>query len=291
LRELREALNARKAHEKTARLEGAAKRLTKAELEKKSMSERILSKILSDAIMKLATSGESVILKVVGVVLRMQQININFMKLIIDTLNIYQEFFQVEPNKTQSSPPNFEAYRKFYVHPDMLDKFLQYVETERYLFFPGLLSATKDRKAMLNLAGNILLNIKVEPDYVYQCYTLFSEKASAKAPKLIEPDSDFRFKQEVLFPVFYPFKVMAIKRVGSIYEIFCICPNVFHYNDHAISMLNQEVVVDQGDDSNTEDLMETVIENASLVNSFIKFCPLKLKRQELTYEIDFMDTY
>lgn len=277
MRELREAFDARKAHEKTARLEGVTKRLTKAEAENKTLSQRILSKILSDAIMKLATSGESVILKVVGVVLRMQQININFMKLIIDTLNIYQEFFQVESTNTNSLP-NFEAYRKIYVHPDMLDKFLQYVEKERYMFFPGLLSATKDRKAMLNLAGNILLNIKVEPDYVYQCYTLFSEKASAKAPKLIEPDSDFRFKQEVLFPVFYPFKVMAIKRVGSIYEIFCICPNVFHYNDHAISMLNQDVVIDHDPNSSSQDLMETVIENAALVNSFIKFCPLKLKR-------------
>lgn len=42
------------------------------------------------------------------------------------------------------------------------------------------MTATKDRKRVSSLMGNVLLSIKIEPDYLYKCKTLFRENLNAK---------------------------------------------------------------------------------------------------------------
>lgn len=43
-----------------------------------------------------------------------------------------------------------------------------------------IMSATRDRKRVSNLVGNVLLSIRIEPDYLYKSKTMFRDEKSAK---------------------------------------------------------------------------------------------------------------
>ena len=154
------------------------------------------------------------------------------------------------------------------------------------MFFPGIFIATKDRKSMLEMSGNVMINVKVEPDYVYQCYSMFSEKKHPKCPAFMkyEDNCEFSYKQELLFPAYYPFKIMGVKKTDDVYEVFCTSPNVFHYNDNSIQILNR----DQTD--STQGKNKKNDEDGS-IDSKTKICPFKFKRESLSYEIDLYESY
>lgn len=254
----------------------------KAELGKINQSKQLIYKMMCEKIVSLLFDNQSFFIKVISTILKMQSVNSNFMKLTIDILKYYQGYFDLDDPIKELVYPGSDVcvYRKLNVQPNLMDKFLTYIKNDKYLFFPGMFCATKDRKYMLELTGNVLINVKVEPDYVYQCYTLFSEKKFPKSPAFMKygPNSEFAYKQELLFPACYPFKIMGVKKTNDIYEVFCCCPNVFHYNDTSITMLNKDHESFETKSKNKKDNGE-FMDNSESLDSKTKICPLKYKKE------------
>jgi hypothetical protein len=82
---------------------------------------------------------------------------------------------------------SFEVYRKLSINPALINTLIKQFEKEKYFFFPGvrprftqIISATRDRKRTSNMVGNVLLNIRIEPDYLFKSKTLFTTSTNCK---------------------------------------------------------------------------------------------------------------
>jgi hypothetical protein len=56
---------------------------------------------------------------------------------------------------------------------------------------------------------------------------------------LISGRFDTSFKNEYMFPIFYPFKLVGSQKINNMTEIFVTCPSEFYYNDEDIALLNE----------------------------------------------------
>lgn len=192
---------------------------SKKKFKSSSAGHPSLIKVLSD---------EGFVFKMINGVLRNG--NWHFYKYVKDIVVKLQSFFSTED---VIDKPLFigEAYRKMYCNPEFIDVLFKYIDRDKYLFFPGFFCATYDRKLIQSLPGNVFLYIRVEDDPVYRANVLFNLKINGRGPKIIDNFSEFPFKKEVMFPCFYPFKVIGVKMVNGIYEVYLVCPSVYYYNE------------------------------------------------------------
>jgi hypothetical protein len=119
--------------------------------------------------------------------------NIKLYRCILPFLIAYQQFMEVDPLQMQRMKyESIEVYSKLSINSNLINTFIKTYEKEKYFFFPGvdeqanqIMSATRDRKRVSNLVGNVLLSIRIEPDYLYKSKTLFRENVSAKVASMV----------------------------------------------------------------------------------------------------------
>jgi hypothetical protein len=91
-------------------------------------------------------------------------------------------------------------------------------------------------------------------------------------PKLISGRYETTFKNEYLFPIFYPFKLVGTQKINNILEIFVTCPSQFFYNDEDINILND---TKDEQSSNLNDFMAQISDNEDVSNPYKKFNPFR----------------
>lgn len=165
---------------------------------------------------------------------------------------------------------------------------------------------------MLKGKCNVILNVSVEPDYIYKAKCMFNDIDCVLSPKLFEftlfnidvgdkinESSNFIMTKggqikisnpikirEVMFPAFYPFKVKSVKKINDLFEVFLMSPDSFNYTDDHFNMLNYSIF------DNKDDIPElrSMLKMTDLKN-FDEMLPLKLSDPDFYYEIYFYNLY
>lgn len=107
-----------------------------------------------------------------------------------------------------------------------------------------------------------------------------------QAPKLVG-GHELNFKQEFIFPVFYPFKVTGVKQINEVLEVGLSAPNYFNYTDEDISLVNDKLELDQ---ILTEQVSQ-VCTKFNLTNPFRKNILAKKRNPDFSYEIESCDMF
>lgn len=125
-------------------------------------------------------------------------------------------------------------------------------------------------------------------------YKLFDKKKNRKVDlsnvhkqKEDNEKNDFVLNiREMMFPIFYPFKVKNIKKINDVYEIFLSTPDCFSYTDDHFQLINNSLLTETNEFEEIKNLLK-----AKEVKSFDDFMPIKINNSSFYFEIFFYNMY
>ena len=170
--------------------------------------------------------------------------------------------------------------------------------------------ANLKRKHILKTKPNVILNICIEPDYIYRTKYMFNDPESLVAPRPLEyklfdkkksrkkdisvigkndeqKQQDFVISiREMLFPANYPFKVKGVKKINDIYEVFLSSPDKFSFTDDHFQLINHSLLAAEEEFEEIRSLLKS-----KDVKNFDDFMPIKTNNQNFYFEIFFYNLY